>query len=398
MTSPKPPPLQSELFSRAVESIVTEQELESLLKSGRKLRVKHGIDVTGALHIGHATTLWKLRALQEADHKAVILIGDTTTAIGDPTGKSKARPVLEHVAIRENAATVIRQVKSILHTGKDVLEIRRSSEWYGTMRAPEFIRLLSLVTHARLIERDMFQARLSKGEHIFMHELIYPILQGYDSVVLRSDMTIIGSDQLFNEHMGRFFQEKFGQAPQVLVALKILPGIEGGEKMSKSRGNYIGISDSPSEKFGKTMRIPDALIIPYLKTYTDVPPDEVKKQEDAMQKGENPMKAKLFLAHALVRRYHGRRAADEEETRFKEIFSQKVFEDVPVKSHNYGTHALVDILITLGLVSSKTEARRLIRQRAVEVDSLVVADQAALVNISKGTIFRVGKKKFVKIA
>ncbi len=391
--------VNSEIFTRSVEDIITREELKKLLSEGRRLRVKHGIDATSPeLHLGHAANLWKLRALQEAGHKAVILLGDTTTRIGDPTGKNKARPELSATIIKKNIKAIQRQAERILLGGPGLLEIRRSSEWYEKMSAPQFLKLLSYVTHARLIERDMFQARVKKGGEIFMHELIYPILQGYDSVMLKSDLTVIGSDQLFNEHMGRFLQEKFGQKPQVIVTLKILPGLEGGDKMSKSLGNYIGLSDTSQDKFGKTMRIPDVLIVSYLTAYTNVAFSKIKEIESKLRAGKNPMEAKLFLAEAIVKRYHGVAAAKKERERFLNIFSKhELPEELPTKKVIQGPWQPIELLLRLGLASSKSEARRLLIQGAVKVGGQPIRNVGEKIKVHSGTVIQVGKRKFVKI-
>lgn len=391
--------LDSEIFRRGVADIVTREELSSRLRAGEKLRIKHGIDATaGELHLGHAASLWKIRALQEAGHKAVILFGDITTRIGDPTGKAKARPVLSPDEIKKNIRSIKKQVESILLAGQDVYETHLSSEWYARMRAPEFIQLLSLVTYARLVERDMFRERIRSRAEIFMHELIYPILQGFDSVKLKSDCTVIGQDQLFNEHMGRFFQEKFGQPPQSIIALSILPGLDGGEKMSKSLGNYIGLLDSPQDKFGKAMRLGDAFIIPYLKHYTAVPLVQIRSKEADLARGKNPMEAKLFFAEELVKRYHGAKMARKERERFLAVFSRKEMpQDIPVVKIPHGPYLLLDLLSRLKLARSKSEARRLCREGAVEVDGRVVKDPKRPFNVAgRGITIRVGKRRIVR--
>lgn len=392
--------LNSEIFQRGVAGIVTREELSARLASGKKLRIKHGIDATAAeLHLGHAANLWKIRAFQEAGHKAVILFGDVTTQIGDPTGKTKARPVLSLSQIKKNTRLIKKQVESILLTDKEVYEARASSEWYQHMPAPEFIRLLSLVTHARLIERDMFRERIKRGAEIFMHELIYPILQGYDSVRLKSDCTIIGQDQLFNEHLGRFLQEKLGRHPQSIIALTILPGLDGGEKMSKSLGNYIGLLDSPQDKFGKAMRLRDALIISYLEHYTDVPLAEIRAFGNDLKGGKNPMEAKLFFAEALVKRYHGAKEAKKEKEKFLTLFSKREMpEDIPVLKIRPGSYFLPDLLVRLKFARSKSEARRLVLEGAVEIDEGVVRNPKQLFDVSgSGIIIRVGKRRIARI-
>lgn len=389
----------SEIFTRAVEEVVTQEELKKLLGKKKQIRVKLGIDATAPeLHIGHAVNLWKIRALQEMGHKAVIILGDFTTRIGDPTGHSKTRPVLTPKEIEKNIKAIRKQIEGILLRDKKVYELRRNSEWYKRMRVGELLNLGSLVTHARLIERDMFQERIRRGEKITVPELLYPILQGYDSVMVKSDLTIIGSDQLFNEHMGRFFQEKFNQKPQVIVTLKLLPGIDGGEKMSKSLGNYIGLGDSSRDKFGKAMRILDPLIIPYLKVYTDVPMEKIRQAERELRGGRNPMRAKLFFAEALVCRYHGKDTARKERKVFMKTFSQGVTpEDVPVLKIKYGLWDPVELLVAIKFAPSKSEARRLITQRGVRINDETVNGSKAEVDIKSGALIQIGKRRFVRV-
>jgi len=387
--------INAEVFTRSVEDVVTREELEDLLASGRQLRIKHGIDATGAFHIGLAANLWKIRELQEAGHKAVIIIGDFTTRIGDPTGRSKTRPVLDPKVIAKNAREIEKHIRKILRTDPTLFELHKNSEWYGKMKVEEFLKLLSMITERRLIERDMFRQRLKEGEEVYMHELIYPVLQGYDSVVLKSDLTIAGSDQLFNEHLGRFFQEKFGQRPQVLITLKILPGLDGGAKMSKSFGNAINLDDSPTDKFGKAMRLLDSLIIPYLETYTDVSMADIKKIESELKAGSNPMEAKLFFAQALVRRYHGAKVAEREREKFLKIFSRgEISEGAAAIKISHGLWNPTEFLVKIGFASSKSDARRLIGQKGVEIDGRVLTSFKEPVQISSGTQIRVGKRRF----
>lgn len=390
--------LASEVFTRGVDRIIGEEALQDALQKKKKLKIKLGIDATAPfLHIGHATTLWKLRALQEYGHKVQLLLGDFTTRIGDPTGRSKTRPIIPQKEIEKNALKIKAQVKKILIQGKDVLEFRRNSEWYSAMNTGEFMKILSLITHARLIERDMFQERMRKGGEIYMHEFLYPVLQGYDSFMLGSDCTIVGSDQLFNESVGRLIQEKFGRPPQIIVTLMLLPGLDGKEKMSKSEKNYIAIEDTPKEKFGKSMTLPDALVFDYMTIYTDIPPSDIEAWREKVRRGENPMQAKLFLAEALVRRYHGETRAQKEGANFTSLFSKKeIPSGIPVVPLAYGARDGVSIVVGTGAVSSKSEARRLIGQGAVEVNGIVLGAKEQI-EIKPGTIIRVGKKRFYKV-
>jgi len=391
--------LTLEIFTRTVEDIITREELEQRLKGKKPLRVKLGIDATAPdLHIGHGVNLWKIRALQEAGHKAVIVLGDFTTQIGDPTGKSQTRPVLAPAVIKKNIAALKKQVENILLTSPRVYEVRNNSAWFGKMKTAEFLNLLAMVTHAQLIQRDMFQQRMKEGKEITMSEILYPILQGYDSVMIKSDLTVIGSDQLFNEHVGRFFQERFGQKPQAIMTHKLMPGLSGGEKMSKSLGNYIGLNDSPTDKFGKTMRVLDSLIVPYFEAYTNIPLMEVDRIREDMEHGKNPMEAKFILAEALVARYHGQATARREKEEFIKVFSHGDTPDVMVEiSLKEGVWMAVDLLVSAGLAPSKSEARRLIQQGAVEIDGAGVSVDKKQVIIKKGSVVRVGKRRFVKV-
>lgn len=389
----------SEVFTRAVAEIITGEELDKKLSSGKKLRIKFGVDVTAPmLHIGNAVNIWKMRELQEQGHRVLFLIGDFTTKIGDPTGKIDVRKKAVAKNINIWAKNFIKEVSKILLTDKNVFEVRRNSEWFDKMSTGDLINLFNLFTHSRVIERDMFQRRIKDGREIRLPELIYPILQGYDSVMLKSDLTIIGSDQLFNENMGRFLQVKFGQSPQVIVTTTITPGLDGGPKMSKSLGNYIGLEDSPTDKFGKAMRLLDELIIPYLESYTDVSLEEIRQMGSGLKSGRNPMEAKLFFAEELVGRYHGKEAAQNERRKFLKIFSQRELPDkAPGKKFRYGPWNMAVLLFSAGLVKSKTEARRLIMQNAIEVDGRKIANTKEKVVIKSGTIIRVGKRRFLKI-
>ena len=342
--------------------------------------------------------LWKIRALQDAGHKAVIILGEFTTRIGDPTGRDASRPILTSAMIRHNAAVIKKQLGMILRTDAAHFEFRSNAEWHGKMREWDFLNLCAMVTHARLIERDMFQARMRHGKEIAMTEMLYPILQGYDSMAIKSDMTIIGSDQLFNEHFGRFFQEKFGQSPQAIVSLKILPGLDGGAKMSKSLGNYIALNDTPQDKFGKAMRLIDTLIVPYLEVYTDVAMDDIRRVEQELGAGSNPRDAKLLFAEALVRRYHGAAAGRKEHGRFMATFSEgRTPEEMPEIVVAEGELSGVDLLMRLGLAPSRAEARRLIAQKSVEVGGVIVENSSSMMGIKKGMVVRVGKRRFVRV-
>ncbi len=387
----------NEKISRLSEEIITKGELLSRLKSGKKLRIKYGVDVTSPfLHLGHAVNLWLMRAFQEEGHKVVFLVGDFTTKIGDPTGRDEARKKISDADIKKGAKEFIKQVSKILLTGKKVFEIRKNSEWYSKMSAKELTELLSLFTNAQLIKRDMFQERIKKDIEIYEHELIYPILQGYDSVMLKSDLTVIGSDQLFNEMRGRDLQEKFGQERQVIITTKITPGIRGGEKQSKSLGNYIGLSDFAREKFGKIMSMPDGLIVKYFEVYSDVALSRIKEIERGISKKTlNPKDAKMELAEAIVLKYHGKKEADEAKSFFVSTFQRKELpEGIGVFTAEKGS-AVKNILVASKMAPSNSEAVRLIKAGAVEFDGERIGDIHE--KILKDGVLRAGKKRFVKI-
>lgn len=384
-------------FARTTDEIFTLKELKKLLVSGRQLQMKFGVDATASdLHIGHAVNLWMYRQLQELGHKIIFLIGDFTTQIGDPTGKNKTRPIIPPAEIQKNAEAFIEQAMMVLHKDPNLTEVRRNSEWFDKMSAKELISLMSTITHDHLISRDMFRTRVKEGKEIYEHELVYPILQGYDSVMLKADLTIIGSDQLFNEMMGRSFQEKFGQPPQVIITTKITPGIDGKGKQSKSLSNYIGLSHSPREKFGRVMSIPDNLIIDYFRIYTDVPLKEITEIERNLS--SDPMKHKLLLAKEIVKRYHGEVIGEEELRWFRKTFSeQQIPKDAPTISVGKKTATVFEILRQCFSTNEKSnsELRRLITQGAVRIEGEAVKELDKPILLSyDGIKVKVGKRNW----
>ncbi len=390
-------------FARTTDEIYSLAELKERLSSGKQLRIKYGVDVTAPfLHLGHAVNLWMMRKLQEAGHKVVFLIGDFTTRIGDPTGKSQTRPVIPREEIEKNAQEFIKQVSGILITDDPkVFEIRRNSEWFDQMPVSQFLSLLSMVTHARLISRDMFQKRIKENAEIYMHEMIYPLLQGYDSYMLESDLTIVGSDQLFNEMMGRFYQEKLGQRPQVIITTKITPGLDGKNKQSKSLNNYIAITDTPQDKFGKAMSLPDELILQWMEVYTDIPMSEIEKYKQQLEKPEvNPRDLKLILASEIVKRYHGEKIAEEAKNWFLNTFSAKKFpEDAPTVSLSPTKTTMVKFVKSLLPQMSNSEIKRLIKGGGLEIDGKKFGDPFTEIELKPGEELKVkvGKRKFFRV-
>lgn len=382
-------------FARTTDDVFSFEELKKLLTSGKQLRLKYGVDVTAPhLHIGHAVNLWMYRSLQELGHKIIFLIGDFTTQIGDPTGKNKTRPVIPEEEIRQNAEAFIQQAMMVLHDDPELVEIRRNSEWFTKMPTQTFLSLMSMVTHAQLAARDMFRKRIEQSQDIYMHEMIYPLLQGYDSVVLEADLTIIGSDQLYNEMMGRFFQEKFGQPAQVILTTKITPGIDGKAKQSKSLGNYIGLSHTPREKFGRLMSMPDVLIQQYLEVYTDLPGETVSKLSAEIK--SRPMDAKLELAKAIVSRYHGDDIAEQEKTWFLQTFSKKeIPSDAPVIVADSTTTSALDILKICQPDVSNSALRRLIAQGGIKVDGEKILSAEQIISIP--AVITIGKRQWFRV-
>lgn len=388
-----------ESFARTTDTMFSNEEFHRLLASGRQLRIKYGVDVTAPyLHIGHAVNMWMMRQMQDMGHKVLFLLGDFTTRIGDPTGRNLLRPVLSKEEITQNSEAFIEQARMVLRfDNPDLLEIRRNSEWYSTLSAEELMSLFAMITHTRLISRDMFQMRIQQGEDIHVHELLYPVLQGYDSVMLQSDLTIIGSDQLFNEMLGRFYQERYNQTPQVIITTKITPGIDGKAKQSKSLGNYIGLGHSPREKFGRAMKIPDELILTYLEVYTEVSLNEITDIRAWLP--ENPMRAKLLLASAIVKRYHGAQIAEQEQSWFLETFSARnVPQDIPEVHMPTGPAAASEVVKRFfGEQKSSSEIRRLFEQGAIVLNGAKIAHYDAIIEPQQGDEWRVGRRSWFRI-
>lgn len=383
-------------LARTTDQVFSAAELGELLSSGRPLRIKYGVDCTAPfLHLGHAVNLWMMRRLQEEGHKVVFLLGDVTTAVGDPTGRSSTRPVLTAAEIDANARAFVEQVGIVLATEPAVFEIRRNSEWYSTMDTVGLLGLLAQVTHAQLMARDMFRRRVADGTDIAMHELCYPVLQGYDSLALDADLTIVGSDQLFNEMLGRHYQQRAGRRPQVVITTKITPGIDGKAKQSKSLGNFIALTDSARDKFGKAMSLPDHLVAEYMLVYTTLPEEQIAAVAHAS--GVAARDAKLTLAHALVRRYDGDEAADAERDWFLATFADRsVPPDVPALGVPASV-TVVDLVRRARPDLGGNQARRLIREGGVRLDGAVLDDPDAQVAVEDEAVLRVGRRRWLRL-
>ncbi len=395
------PEEQLKIIKRGTAEIINEEELLEKLKSGRKLRVKAGFDPTAPdLHLGHTVLLWKLRDFQELGHEVYFLIGDFTAMIGDPTGKNETRPPLTREQVLKNAETYAQQVFKILDPEKTVVVF--NSEWLGSMTAADLIKLTSKYTVARMLERDDFSKRFREGRPIHIHEFIYPLLQGYDSVELKADVELGGTDQKFNLLVGRHLQREFGQEEQVCIMMPILEGLDGVQKMSKSLGNYIGILEPPKEQFGKVMRISDDLMWRYYRLVTRVPEEEIEEMERAVKEGRlHPMEAKKRLAETIVKTFHGEEAAKRAREHFERVFSRRELpENIPEPKVKVPENPvwLPRLLKEAGLVKSTSEGRRQIKGGGVRVNGKKILDDQIKIDVLKGeTILQVGKRRFAKI-
>lgn len=387
-----------ELLKRGVEVIIEKQSIYEKLQSGKILRIKHGIDpTTKDLHFGYTAVYRKLKKFQELGHKIIFLIGTFTGRFGDPTDRLEQRKMRTKQEVELEAKNYINQISRFLDIKN--LEIVYNGDWYDKMSAEELLKLMSEFTDDQMRQRDMFKERKKLGREIRLHEVVYPILQGYDSVVIKSDLTVIGTDQIFNELSARDLQKSRGLPLQDLIAVSLLIGTDGERKMSQSYGNYIGIDEPPNEKYGKIMSIPDKLILHYFELLTDVPLNEIQKIDQAMKSGKNPKDFKMRLAREIVKEYHGNAQALEAEAEFTKIFKEKKLpSDIEELTFEKSSWKLADLLYTAKLASSKSEARRLILQGGIKVDEKKCNDPEANVDFqAQPVIIQVGKRKFLKI-
>ena len=396
------PAAQLERLRRGTVEIVTEDALLAKLAEGRPLRVKLGLDPTAPdLHIGNAIVLQKLRQFQDLGHEAVLIIGDFTGLIGDPSGKSETRPSLTPQEIERNAETYRDQYSRILDPNRT--RVAFNSQWLGAMTFYEVIKLASRTTVHRILERDDFAKRYAERLPIHLHELLYPLCQAYDSVAVQADVELGGTDQKFNNLMGRELQREVGQAPQVVVLTPLLPGLDGVQKMSKSLGNAIGITDPPNEMYGKVMSLPDPLMIPYFEYCTLVPLEEIRALEAALGSGRaHPRDAKRRLAREITRRYHDETAALAAEAEFDRVFgSRELPEEIPDVTLGRdrlrgGRIRLARLLVETGLADSNTDARRLISQGGVSLDRARVHEDLE-VEVRDGLLVQVGRRRFARV-
>jgi len=384
-------------LKRGIVEIVSEEELIAKLRKGRPLRIKVGFDPTAPdIHLGHTVVLQKMRQFQDAGHDVICLIGDFTGMIGDPSGRSSTRPPLTRPEVLANAKTYQEQVKKILDPNKTIM--RFNSEWMDNMVVSDFIKLTSVQTVARMLERDDFKKRFHAQHPISIHEFLYPFVQGYDSVALEADVELGGTDQVFNLLMGREVQKAYGQEPQVIMTLPLLEGTDGVQKMSKSYNNYIGVDEAPTDMYGKVMSISDALMWKYYELLSGLHIPEIAEMRRAVDSGGlHPMDAKMKLAFEMVERFHGNDQAAAAQDGFVKVFKSKELpEDMPEVSLNLERPWICSVLKEAGLVSGTSEARRMIAQGAVHVDDGKVSD-AELV-LTRGThIIKVGKRRFARV-
>lgn len=391
----------SSLLKRGVAEIIVEEELRKLLEPGRKLRLKQGFDPSRPdIHLGHVVGLRKLRQFQELGHQVILIVGDWTAQIGDPSGESITRPMLSYEEVKANAATYLKQFFKVVDKAKT--EVCWQSEWFGNFSLADVIKLTSKFTVAQFLAREDFAKRHSAGRPIAITELLYPLLQAYDSVVIKADAEFGGIDQKFNCLVGRELQRMMGQTPQQVLLMPLLIGTDGKQKMSKSLGNYIGIDEPPGEMYGKVMSIPDALLMDYFELLTDVPEKELAEfRKELEARSVNPMVLKKRLAKEIVTQFHNAVASQEAEKEFERIFQRRdapgEMPEYPLASEKMTKGALVSALLSeVGLAGSKSEAKRLIVQGAVEIDGQKVTEDGYEA-LNDGSIIRVGKRRFVKI-
>lgn len=392
-----PPEEQLKILKRNCVDLVSEEELLERLKSGKPLRVKLGVDPSRPdLHLGHAVVLRKLKQFQDLGHQVVLIIGDFTAMIGDPSGRNTTRPMLSREEVIQNAKTYAEQAFMILD--KDKTEIRYNNEWLGKMTFADVVKLASKYTVARMLEREDFAKRYAEGTPISISEFLYPLAQAYDSVAIQADVELGGTDQLFNLMVGRKIQEEYGQTPQIVMTMPIIEGTDGKLKMSKSYGNYVGFTDEPKDMYGKIMSIPDELIVKYAKLLTDADEDFLSKMEKEInEKTVNPRDYKMWLAREIVRQFHGEQAAKEAEEYFVTVFQKKEIPDeMPEKVVEPGEYNIVELLFNLG-IGTKSEIKRLITQGGVYWDSNRIDNFKATVSVVGEHILRVGKRVFIKV-
>ncbi|GAA0710643.1 tyrosine--tRNA ligase [Paraclostridium ghonii] len=396
---------QLKIIKKGVAEIISEEDvvkkLEKSAKENKPLTIKLGLDPSAPdIHLGHTVVLRKMKAFQDLGHQVVIIIGDATGMIGDPTGKSAVRKQLSHDQVLENAKTYQDQIFKILDREKTIVKF--NSEWLQAMNFMDVANLASKYTVARMLERDDFKKRFASNQSISIHEFFYPLMQGYDSVAIKADIEMGGTDQKFNILMGRTLQKEYEQTPQIALLMPIIEGTDGVKKMSKSLGNYIGISEAPNDMYGKTMSIPDELIIRYFELVTDEHPDSIESMKSDMEQDKvNPRDLKMRLAKEVVKLYHGEEKAIESEQYFKSVFQKKNVPDdiaemeVSIEESEEGLFFIPKLVTGLKLSPSTSEARRLLKQGGIKLNGEKV--ESDKISLQNGDIIQVGKRKFAKL-
>lgn len=387
------------LITRGIDEIIRESELEERLASGKTLRIKAGFDPTAPdLHLGHTVLINKMRHFQDLGHEIIFLIGDFTGMIGDPSGKSATRPPLSREQVIENAKTYEAQIFKILTPEKTLIMF--NSSWMGEMQAADLVQLAAKHTVARMLEREDFNARYKNGRPIAIHEFLYPLIQGYDSVALQADVELGGTDQKFNLLLGRELQKQFGQAPQVVVTMPLLEGLDGAQKMSKSMDNYIGITEPPNEFFGKLMSISDTLMWRYFELLSFRSKNEIEQCRQAIDAGANPRDVKFQLAEELTERFHSRAAAQSAKAEFINRFQKRGLPaEIPEKQITAadGRLGISLVLKQAELTTSTSEARRMVQQGAVRIDGERIEDYEFELAAGASHVIQVGKRRFARV-
>ena len=388
---------QLELLKRGTVEIYNEDELADRLNQGRVMRIKLGMDPTAPdIHLGHTVVMRKMRQFQDMGHKGVLIIGDYTARIGDPTGQNSTRPMLSEEQIKNNAQTYLAQAGKILDTSEEKLEIKYNSDWLEKMTLMELIQLAAKKTVAQMLQRDSFKLRLQADQDVYTHEFLYPLMQGYDSVAVESDVELGGTDQTFNNLVGRDIQRAYNQQPQIVITMPILVGLDGTEKMSKSKDNYIGVTDEPNDMFGKVMSISDDMMENYFTLLTDFEADKIAELLDGAK--THPKEAKVLLGKTIVSQFYDKAKAEEAAADFEKVFAQKQLPDeIAEISIASDAVAAAKLLIQCGLVASGGEAKRMIKQGGATVDGEKISDPNKEIIPADGMIVRVGKLKFAKL-
>lgn len=385
-----------QILSQGVAEVIVKKDLEEKLKSGKKLRIKFGIDPSAKdLHLGHMVVFKKLKEFQDLGHQIVLLYGNFTAQIGDPTGKSEARKVKTQTEVENNAQTYLEQAKKVLDISK--VEIVWNADWLGKLNFADVMQLASNFTVAQMLERDMFQVRMKNNLPISVHEFLYPLMQGYDSVAIKADLELGGTEQTFNLLAGRVLQKAYGQTPQNILTVPLLIGLDGSKKMGKSENNYIAVHDTPKDMFGKLMSIPDQLIIHYYELCTFKNKSEIAEISKKLETGTNPRDIKMDLASEIITQYHSQKLALQSKNEFIEIFSKGGLPDeiecIKVKSENQN---ILELLFENKLISSKGEGRRLIEGGGIKVNQEKVLSSDQIINLQAEKLIQIGKRKFVK--